>query len=149
MNGPGKEKKHDSGVSFGSERRPSVGSSLHEKQAPESTQNYAPSTKGLSKIERITREFKRMRVKPRPEVEEITQINQRNAADDVPQTGESVGRKSLKKARSLASLKFGNGSSVSLASRKGSDAVPFDANEMKKHRMMYEASANKNGNGQT
>jgi hypothetical protein len=148
VNGPGKEKKHDSGVSFGSERRPSVNSSLHEKQAPEPMQNYAPTPKGLSKLERITREFKRMRVKPRTEVEEITQINSRDsAADYVPQTSESVGKKSLKKARSLASLKFGNGSSVSLASRKGSDAVPFDAEEMKKHRMMYEASANKNGNG--
>jgi hypothetical protein len=147
MNGPGKEKKHDSGVSFGSERRPSVGSSLHETQAPEPMQAYTPSLKGLSKLEKITREFKRMRVKPRTEVEEITHINQHAAADYVPPTSETFGKKSLKKARSLASLKFGNGSAVSLASRKGSDAVPFDAEEMKKHRMMYEASANNNANG--
>lgn len=84
-----------------------------------------------------------MRVKPRPEVEEITQFSQRAAADYVPPTGENAGKKSLKKARSLASLKFGNGSSASLSSRKGSDSMPFDANEMKKHRMMYEASVSK------
>ncbi|KAF1945639.1 hypothetical protein EJ02DRAFT_34946 [Clathrospora elynae] len=147
MNGPGKEKKHDSGVSFSSDRRPSAASSLHEKPIPEPSSNYAPAPKGLSKIERITREFKRMRVKPRPEIEEITHVNQRTAADDIIQTSENIGRKSLKKARSLASLKFGNGSSLSLASRKGSDAVPFDADQMKKHRMMYEASANNNTNG--
>jgi hypothetical protein len=148
MNGPGKEKKHDSGVSFGSERRPSVGSSMHGEQASEPMQSYAPTPKGLSKLERITREFKRMRVKPRPEVEEITQFNQRAAADHVPPTGENAGKKSLKKARSLANLKFGNGSSASLSSRKGSDAMPFDANEMKKHRMIYEASVSKSTTSQ-
>jgi hypothetical protein len=146
MNGSGKEKKHDSGVSFGSERRPSVGSSTHEKQVPEPMQSYTPSVKGRSKLERITREFKRMRVKPRPEVEEITQFNQRAAAVHVLPTGENAGKKSLKKARSLASLKFGNGSSASLASRKGSDALPFDADEMKKRRIMYEASVSKTTN---
>lgn len=149
MNGPGKEKKHDSGVSFGSERRPSIGSSLHEKPAPEPVANYATSSKGLSKLERITREFKRMRVKPRPEVEEITHISQRNGADYVPQPGENSGKKSLKKARSLASLKFGNGSSASLAIRMGSDAMPFDADEMKKHRLLYEASVNRHTNSQS
>lgn len=140
-----KEKKHDSGVSFGSERRPSVGPSIHERKMSEPFANFAPPPKGLSKLERITREFKRMRVKPRTEVEEITQINQRTAADN--NTPAPLENKSLKKARSLASLKFGNGSSLSLASRKGSDAVPFDANQMKKHRMLYEASV-KNVHGQ-
>lgn len=142
-----KDKKHDSGVSFGSERRPSVGPSLHERKASEPFANYAPAPKGLSKLERITREFKRMRVKPRTEVEEITHINQR-ATPDSNTKAPVAEKKSLKKARSLASLKFGNGSSLSLASRKGSDAVPFDAHQMKKHRMLYEASINKNGNVQ-
>jgi hypothetical protein len=118
-------KKTDSGVSFGSQRRPSVASALHETHLPEPMPNYA----------------RRMRVKPRPEVEEIVQIKQRSAADYVPQPGDSTGKKSLKKAKSLASLKFGNGSSLSLASRKGSDAMPsFDPATMKKHRALYEAS---------
>lgn len=141
MNGLGKDKKHDSGVSFGSERRPSLVASVHEKPAPEPMQHYASSTKGLSKLERITREFKRMRVKPRPEVEEITQFN--------PHPSEPTGKKSLKKARSLANIKFGNGSSASLASRKGSDAAAFDAEQMRKHRLMYESSHSRNTSGQT
>ncbi|KAF1916123.1 hypothetical protein BDU57DRAFT_217674 [Ampelomyces quisqualis] len=134
-------KKTDSGVSFGSQRRPSVGSTLHEKHLPEPMPTFTPSVKGLSKLERITREFRRMRVKPRHDVEEMVQIKQRSAADYVPQPGDNMGKKSLKKARSLASLKFGNGSSLSLASRKGSDAMPsFDPATMKKHRALYEAS---------
>jgi hypothetical protein len=141
-------KKTDSGVSFGSQRRPSVGSTLHETHFPEPMPTFTPSVKGPSKLERITREFRRMRVKPRPEVEEIVQIKQRPAADYVPQPGDSTGKKSLKKARSLASLKFGNGSSLSLASRKGSDAMPsFDPATMKKHRALYEASVMSVSNG--
>lgn len=137
----GKESKHDSGVSFGSERRPSVGSSLKEAGTLEPVQNFAPPPKGLSKLERITREFRRMRVKPRPEVEEIVHVNQRSL-DVIPPATENQGaaKKSLKKARSLASLRFGNNSSLSLASRQGSDAVPFDAEQMKKQRALYEAT---------
>lgn len=138
-------KKHDSGVSFGSERRPSVASNLNDRHTNEPLPPFAPAPKTLSKLERITREFKRMRVKPRPEVEEITRVSQKAAAEYIPPTTENAGRKTLKKARSLASLKFGNGSALSLAGRVGSDAVPFDAEQMKKHRIMYEASLSKNG----
>lgn len=133
-----KGKKTDSGVSFGSDRRPSVGSTMQDRHLQDSTANYAPAPKGLSKLERITREFKRMRVKSRPEVEEIIHINPRSPIEEIPQTGSSPGKKTLKKAKSLASLRFGNGSSMSLASRKGSDAV-FDPAQMAKHRAMYEA----------
>lgn len=139
----GKKEKKDSGISFGSRRRPSIGSSMHEQQAPEPIPSFSASIKGPSTLERITREFRRMRVKPRPEVEEIVQIKQSSAVDCVLQPGDSSGRKSLKKARSLASLRFGNGSSLSLSSRKGSDVPNFDPQQMRKHRMLYEASANK------
>jgi hypothetical protein len=141
----GKKEKKDSGISFGgSMRRPSVVSSLYEQQAPEPMPIFTTTTKGSSTLERITREFRRMRVKPRTEVEEIVQMKRHPAADVVPQPADSTGRKSLKKARSLASLKFGNGSSLSIASRKGSETHPnFDPKEMQKHRMLYEASVNK------
>lgn len=140
-----KEKKHDSGVSFGSERRPSIGPSVHENMAQEPVSTNG--SKGLSKIERITREFRRMRVKPRTEVEEMVHISQPAAAEYIPPTGNNAGKR-LKKARSLASLKFANGSSTSLiSSRKNSDAMPFDVEQMRKHRMMYEASAQKTVNG--
>lgn len=136
-------KKTDSGVSFGSQRTMSVASGLHEAQLPEPpTPTFTGTSKGPTTLERITREFRRMRVKPRHEIEEIVQIKQSPAADYVPQLGESTGKRSLKKAKSLASLKFGNGSALSLAaSRKGSDAMPsFDPATMKKHRALYEAS---------
>ncbi len=144
-----KEKKHDSGVSFGSQRRPSGGSSRHEQQGMEpAVANFAPPPKGFSKLERITREFKRMRVKPRPEVEEITHMNQRSPAGSISQESEHSTKKSLKKARSLASLKFSNGSSMSVASRHFGDAVPFDPTQLKKQRVMYDVSINSNVVGQ-
>jgi hypothetical protein len=133
-----KSKKTDSGVSFGSNRRPSNLSTVQEKPLPEPMSSYTPAPKSLSKLERITREFKRMRVKSRPEVEEIVQINPRSPIDSMPQPITSSGKKSLKKAKSLASLKFGNGSSLSVASRQGSDAA-FNPAQMAKHRAMYEA----------
>jgi hypothetical protein len=147
----GSGKKTDSGVSFGSQRRPSVGSTLHEVQVPEPMLTYTASIKGPSKLERITREFRRMRVKPRTEVDEIVQVKQRPAAESVPQPGDNTGKKSLKKARSLASLKFGNGSSLSLASRKASDAnaMPFDLTTMRKHRLLYEESVVRASNSHT
>lgn len=138
-----KGKKTDSGVSFGSERRPSLGPTSYEQHVEEPRPTYAPAPKGASKLERITREFKRMRVKPRPSVEEIVQVNSRTDTDYVPQAVEAKGNK-LKKARSFASLKFGNNSSLSLASRKGSDASEaFDPEQMKKARAMYDASVNR------
>ncbi|KAF1963340.1 hypothetical protein CC80DRAFT_3482 [Byssothecium circinans] len=131
---PRKGKKTDSGVSFGSEVRPSTGSSIEELR-PISPAPSHKSSKGFSKLEKLTREFKRMRVKTRPDVEEMVKMEQ-----DLPMVGENKG-KAVKKARSLASIKGRNSSSTSLAgSRKGSDAVPFDAEEMKRARQMYEAS---------
>lgn len=137
-----KGKKTDSGVSFGSERRPSVGPTAHD-YTQEPMPSYVPTPKGASKLERITREFKRMRVKPRPSVEEIVPVNSRTDTDYTPQPAEHKGNK-LKKARSFASLKFGNSSSLSLTSRKGSDASEaFDPEQMKKARAMYDASVHR------
>ena len=134
-----KGKKTDSGVSFASDLRPNTASSV-EKPLPLSPTESQPASKGLSKLERITREFKRMRVKTRPEVEEIVKLDQH-----LPMTGENKGKK-IKKARSLANLKGANPSLTSLvSSRKGSDAIPFDAEEMKRARQLYDASANPRG----
>lgn len=136
---PRKGKKTDSGVSFGSELRPSTGTSA-EKPLPDSPVDGHPAPKGLSKLEKLTREFKRMRVKTRPDVEEIVKMDQH-----LPMTGENKGKK-IRKARSLANLKGSNSSSTSLVgSRKGSDAAPFDPQEMKRARMMYEASTTAKG----
>ncbi|KAF2195308.1 hypothetical protein K469DRAFT_545605 [Zopfia rhizophila CBS 207.26] len=138
-----KGKKTDSGISFGSERRPSTGTSTKEKPLPASPHEYKQQTKNLSTLEKITREFKRMRVKTRPDVEEIVKIDKQSAAYHIPMTGENKGKKTLKKARSFANIRGGNASSTSLVgSRQGSDAAPYDAEEMRRHRMMYEASKN-------
>jgi hypothetical protein len=134
-----KGKKTDSGVSFASDLRPSTASSI-DKPLPVSPTESPPTPKGLSKLERFTREFKRMRVKTRVEVEEIVKLDQH-----LPMTGENKGKK-IKKARSLANLKGSNSSLTSLiSSRKGSDAVPFDPELAKRARDAYEASANSKG----
>ncbi|KAF9732917.1 hypothetical protein PMIN06_012370 [Paraphaeosphaeria minitans] len=131
---PRKGKKTDSGVSFGSDnRRPSTGSSTHDRTLPEALVDREPTPKGLSKLEKLSREFKRMRVTSRPEVKEMVKMEQ-----DLPMVGENQGKK-IKKARSLASLRGRSSVAASAAHRKGSDAVPFDAEEMKRARQLYEA----------
>lgn len=141
-----KGKKTDSGVSFGSERRPSTANSISDKPLPNMPVDMKVAGKSLSTIERITREFKRMRVKTRPDVEEIVKIDRQAAVNQIPATGDNKGKKSIKKARSFANLgglRAANSSSTSLVgSRKGSEAdVPFDREEMKRHRLLYDSQA--------
>jgi hypothetical protein len=141
-----KGKKTDSGVSFGSDQRPSTSTSTKEKPLPSSPNESKFSHKGLSTLEKITREFKRMRVKSRVEVDEIVKYEKPAAAlqeldvNDNPKPKQ----KSLRKMRSLGALqglKTGNVSSTSLIGRrKASDNLDYDAEEMKRHRMMYETS---------
>ncbi|KAF2711481.1 hypothetical protein K504DRAFT_375066 [Pleomassaria siparia CBS 279.74] len=140
-----KGKKTDSGVSFGSERRPNATPSTEEKPLPVSPPEFKSTVKGMSTLERITREFRRMRVKTRPDVEEIVKINKRPSIADLAVPGEepkSKDKKSIKKARSLidlGNLRGAHASSTSLSgSRKNSQVAPFDADEMKRHRKMYE-----------
>jgi len=133
---PRKGKKTDSGVSFGSELRPRTASTHSDKPLPDFPVDSLSSSKGLSKLEKLSREFKRMRVKTRPSVEEIVKFDH----EEMPVAGEHKGRK-LKKARSLANIIARNSSSSSLASssRKGSEVEHFDAEEMKRARMLYDS----------
>jgi len=141
-----KAKKTDSGVSFGPDQRPNTASNLMEKPLPMMPTDSKPAPKGLSKLERITREFRRMRIKTRVDVEEIVKVDRQKAVDTLPTPTEDTTKrtKSLKKARSfanLAHLKGSNASATSLVgSRKNSDAMPFDVEQMKRHRMAYETS---------
>lgn len=144
---PRKGKKTDSGVSFGSERRPSTANSTSEKPLPTMATDSKSNAKNFSTLERITREFKRMRVKTRPDVEEIVKMDKPAAAAQTsPATvPDNHGKKSMKKARSFANLgglRSANASSASLiGSRKGSEAdIPFDKEAMRRHRQLYEAS---------
>lgn len=131
---PRKGKKTDSGVSFGSDMRPVISSSIHEQPLRKASIDSQSTSKGLSKLEKLSREFRRMRVKSRPDVEEIVKRDH-----ELPLVGDSKG-KSIKKARSLANLRGRNSSSTSVAgSRKGSDAVHFDPEEMRRARALYES----------
>ncbi|PVH99067.1 hypothetical protein DM02DRAFT_21654 [Periconia macrospinosa] len=132
---PRKGKKTDSGVSFGSGIRPSTESNIEALRPISPAPSYSTS-KSSSTLVRLTREFKRMRVKARPDVEEMIKMDQ-----PLPSDSEQKG-KMVKKVRSLVSLRGSNPSSVSLAgSRKGSE--PFPVEEMKRARMQYEASLTK------
>jgi hypothetical protein len=129
-----KGKKTDSGVSFASQLRPGAGSNV-EPPRPVSPAASQKTSKSLSKLERVTREFKRYRVKHQPEVEEMVKMEQ-----DLPAGGEFKGRM-IKKVRSLAKIRGANSSSTSLAgSRNASVDVPYDAEEMKRARQAYETS---------
>ncbi|KAF2742677.1 hypothetical protein M011DRAFT_452669 [Sporormia fimetaria CBS 119925] len=144
-----KGKKTDSGVSFRSDQHPPVAAPVVEKPLPAMPAEPKAATKGLNKIERITRELRRMRIKTRPDVEEIVKVDRQNTLES-PKTPTEGGKekKSLRKARSLANLthlRSANGSSASLASRKGSEALPFDPEEMRRHRQLYESSLEAKG----
>lgn len=143
-----KSKKTDSGVSFGSDHRPSTSTStsIKDKPLPPSPNESKFSHKGLSTLEKITREFKRMRVKSRVEVDEIVKHEKPAAAlqEIDANDNQKPKQKSLRKMRSLGALqglKTGNMSSTSLVGRrKASDNIDYNAEEMKRHRMMYETS---------
>ncbi|CAI6334946.1 unnamed protein product [Periconia digitata] len=134
---PRKNKKTDSGVSFGSEIRPSTESNV-ESLRPVSPALSQSTNKSSSALLRLTKEFKRMRVKSRPDVEEMVKMD--------PQLATETDQKStmVKKVRSMVSLRGLNSGSGSLAgSRKNSAAAPFHVEEMKRARINYEASATK------
>ncbi|OCK84480.1 hypothetical protein K432DRAFT_389465 [Lepidopterella palustris CBS 459.81] len=144
-----KGKKTDSGVSFGSEHRPSTSNSMKDKPLPPSPTEHKSAQKGLSALERITREFKRMRVKSKPEIEEIVKQSKNAALQDITDSDNQKKPKTIKKMRSmgaLQTLKAGNMSSTSLVGRrKASDTADYDADEMKRQRVMYETSTKPKG----
>lgn len=132
-----KGKKTDSGVSFGSEMRSSSECSIEALRPISPAPSYSTS-KSSTTLEKLAREFKRMRVKSRPDVEEMVKMGQHSPMETDQKT------KKAKKVRSLVNLKGSNASSTSVAgSRKGSVNAPFDVDEMKRARMNYEASVAK------
>lgn len=141
--GKRKGKKTDSGVSFGSDQRPSTSNSTREKPLPPAPATYKSATKGLSTLERITREFKRMRVRTRPDVEEIIKYEKQPPLQDITDVGNQKPKsKTLKKAKSMAALgniRSRNASSTSLSGRNVSDAT-YDSEEMKRYQKMYDTT---------
>ncbi|KAF2201663.1 hypothetical protein GQ43DRAFT_471574 [Delitschia confertaspora ATCC 74209] len=139
-------KKIDSGVSFGSDRRPSTAYSGKDKPLPASPVEPKTPTKVGNTFQKWMRDMKKIKIKTRPDVEEMVKLDRQPTADDMPSSGETNMKKSLKKARSMAALtstKSANASSTSLfVNRKASDAE-FNVEAMKQHRMMYEALSTK------
>ncbi|KAF2495225.1 hypothetical protein BU16DRAFT_539211 [Lophium mytilinum] len=141
-----KGKKTDSGVSFSSSRRPSTSAGkevpLPKFSAPTP---HKPSQKGLSTLEKISREFKRMRVKTRPDVEEIVKPEKVSPLFDITGNDNRKANPKIKKMKSMGSLqtlKKNNLSATSLIGmgrRKASATEDFDAEEMRRARMQYNA----------
>jgi hypothetical protein len=161
-----KGRKVDSGVSFGSDRRPSTSassSSNMDKPRPAQPGQDKLDHRHESTLEKITREFKKMRLKPRASHAELRQKSSSadlrqgsllhvehplpplpSRSDGAPK--ETKPRNTLKKMRSLGALndiKHRNGSVVSIHGRKPSDTPDFDPEFMRQQRMIYEASQSK------
>ncbi|KAF2760086.1 hypothetical protein EJ05DRAFT_271844 [Pseudovirgaria hyperparasitica] len=145
-------RKTDSGVSFGSDRSkvsaaPSIGGSITGDY-----KSMEQPLKGLSTIEKITREFKRMRSKSRNrmEVEEIrprvgTPESLRSERPISPQQDRLRGVKKMKSASALSHIRqASSGSNSNGGSRQNSDASAFDPEEMRRARQRYDEGVKQN-----
>jgi hypothetical protein len=128
-----KGRKTDSGVSFGSDKRPSTSTTASSAMSEKSQQLYSPGTptKGPSALEKITRELKRMRLKPRASQVDLREQASQQASQpqDALQSESKAPRKTLKKMRSMGAL-----------GRTPSDTPEFDPEFMKKQRRLYETA---------
>ncbi|KZF21796.1 hypothetical protein L228DRAFT_278060 [Xylona heveae TC161] len=130
-----KGRKVDSGVSFATDDRPSTSSSYsgRDKPLPPSPPIHG-SPKGGSTLEKIAREFRKM--KSRNKAEDA-------AKDERPK---SRGLRSMKSIGTLSDLKERNMSSPSFASSSNRQPPAFDVEAMQRQRMMWEAAHNKSRN---
>ncbi|KAF2807920.1 uncharacterized protein BDZ99DRAFT_391355 [Mytilinidion resinicola] len=139
-----KGKKTDSGVSFGSSRRPSTSAGKETPLAIASAATpHKSSQKGLTTLEKISREFKRIRVKTRPDVEEIVKPQKVSPLFDITDNDNRKPKPKIKKMKSMGSLqtlKKNNMSATSLIGRRKASATEdFDEEEMRRARMHYNA----------
>lgn len=148
-----KGRKVDSGVSFGSEKPPSTGSGKRPSTGSEKRPSTSSSEKRLtnkplpsspsdmrainalsksgSALERIAREFRKLRSKSKVEAEEIVKCEHTEPK-----------AKSLRKTRSLGALRLRNLSSISVSDRHN-ETPAFNPDEMRRHRLVYEANASR------
>jgi len=132
-----KGKRADSGISFATGGRPSTSSSnsskCKDKPLPPSPEPVTPK-KGGSTLERIAKELRKM--KSRSDIKEIAKKE------------DKLKMKSLKKMRSASALGSRDaniGASPFGGSRDGRETPAFDVDEMKRNRMIWEATTNKSG----
>ncbi|KAF2147421.1 uncharacterized protein K452DRAFT_293845 [Aplosporella prunicola CBS 121167] len=137
-----KGRKVDSGISFGSafSKRPSTSGSTssagsvtrQDSTTPEVVENKRNSQ---SKMGRVLNKLHRKKTTPDLKL------------PDEPEQQPEEKRGSLRKMRSFGALasdfKHRSSSRSGMGSRQGSACEPFDAEEMKRHRMAYEAKTGK------
>ncbi|KAI9723778.1 MAG: hypothetical protein M1812_001078 [Candelaria pacifica] len=125
--------KVDSGVSFGSRDPPSTSSSSSSKskEKPLPVEPALRSAKSGSTLEKIAREIRKIKSR-----RQISEPGQKDEKEKV---------KSVKKMKSLGSLAGRDGSTTRLAAR----TPAFNADEMQRERLLYEARMRKNLNGQS
>jgi hypothetical protein len=125
-----KSKKTDSGVSFASNDRPSTSNShSSRKSIPTSPEPKAPR-QGGSTLEKIAREIRKMRSR------HDMRNDVKNVKKDIKEPkGES---KTLKKMKSTSAL-VQRDPNRNGGSSDGSNIPAFDADEMKRKRMLWEA----------
>lgn len=150
-----KGRKVDSGISMGhgslhsksastSSHKSSFSQhSLHSQYSQQPPRPGTPIGKGGSTLERIAREFRKMKPKPRVEVNEIIpqryrDLEQENGGAAPSKTTMSRLRK-MKSLGALSDLKQSNSSQGSL--RSGTGTPVFDPEEMKRQRDAFERRA--------
>lgn len=132
-----KGRRADSGISFATGGRPSTSSSSSskskEKPLPPSPDVMLPK-KGGSTLERIAKELRKM--KSRSDIKETAKKEDKLRTKSL---------KKMKSASALGSRDANIGFLPSSGSRDGRDAPAFDADEMKRNRMIWEATTNTSG----
>jgi len=124
-------RKVDSGISLADSRKSSNASTTSDK-AEQEIQQHLPITryKSTSTLEKIARELKNM-ARSKPEIREII--------SEVPETSPSAfpseQSKGIRKMKSFGSINFRR----NISSRSDSVAPAFDAEEMKRQRLNFEA----------
>lgn len=145
-------RKVDSGVSFGSQGQHSKNNSTSSNKSAASSfrHGYGHSTvdigKGGTALERLAREFRKIRPKQksvneiidtrRPSLSTLDQENQIPGSS--PTTPKAKGVSRLRKMRSLGALSEANTSMTSLMGISRAATPTFDAKEMRQQRDAYE-----------
>jgi hypothetical protein len=148
-------RKVDSGVSFGSQGQHSKNNSTSSGKSTSTSfrSNYTPMQtdigKGGTALERLAREFRKIRPKQRsvneidfsrrPSLHGIDQENEGPGSPTSPPKPKGLNR--LRKMKSLGALSEANSSVTSLMGLSRSATPTFDPKEMKRRRDAYERRA--------
>jgi hypothetical protein len=148
-----KGRKVDSGISMGQDGRHSKNASTSSNKSTfsqfsqQSSRPGTPIGKGGSTLERIAREFRKMRPKQKVEVSEIipqrsyNDLEQENGHIPAPAKTTMSRLRKMKSLGALSDLKQSNSSVSSLRGVGGTGMPMFDPEEMKRQRDAFERRA--------